>query len=52
MYVPCNKVILVALFNSAANQENDHAGELIQNLYANLLSKDNSLICKKKDHGE
>jgi D-alanyl-D-alanine carboxypeptidase len=52
MYVPCNKVILVTLFNSATNQENDHAGELIQNLYANLLSKDNSLICKKKDHSE
>mgnify|MGYP001201674795 CR=1 FL=1 len=33
MYLPCNKVIIVALFNSATNSENDHGGLLMTALY-------------------
>src|SRR5690606_30080749 len=39
MYVPCNKVIIAALFNSATNGENDHAGELVQTLYQHVLEQ-------------
>ncbi|KTD20912.1 (serine-type) D-alanyl-D-alanine carboxypeptidase [Legionella lansingensis] len=48
MYVPCNKVIISALFNSATNEENDHAGELVQKLYKHLLQQNQMLICGKK----
>ncbi|VEG90872.1 serine hydrolase domain-containing protein [Legionella spiritensis] len=45
MYVPCNKVIIAALFNSATNGENDHAGELVQTLYQHVLEQNKQLIC-------
>lgn len=47
MYSPCNKVIICALFNSATNGENDHAGLLVQSLYQQLLKQKPSLQCKK-----
>lgn len=49
LYTPCNQVIVVALFNSATNSENDHAGELIEKLYRQLLQNDSSLVCSKAD---
>jgi D-alanyl-D-alanine carboxypeptidase len=45
MYVPCNKVIVVALFNSATNHENDHAGALMQSLYFEMVKENKSLEC-------
>ncbi|KTD22482.1 serine hydrolase domain-containing protein [Legionella israelensis] len=45
LYSPCNHVIVVALFNSATNNENDHAGDLIQALYQQLLKMNTHLIC-------
>ncbi|CEK09331.1 serine hydrolase domain-containing protein [Legionella hackeliae] len=47
IYVPCNKVIISTLFNSATNGENDHTRELMVQLYNYLLSKDEMLICGK-----
>ncbi|KTD17754.1 serine hydrolase domain-containing protein [Legionella jordanis] len=49
MYVPCNEIIISALFNSATNQENDHARELVQNIYHYLLQQNQLLICEKKE---
>ena len=46
LYSPCNKVIISALFNSAVNSENDHAGLLIKSLYQQLLSDRSDLRCK------
>ncbi len=46
MYVPCNQVIVVALFNSATNGENDHAGDLVNKLYKQLLKENFSLNCR------
>ena len=45
MYVPCNKVIIVTLFNSATNSENDHSSELIKGIYQELLNANKSLAC-------
>ena len=39
MYVPAKKLIITALFNSATNGENDHAGELVQTLYEHIASQ-------------
>lgn len=39
MYVPCNKVIITALINSATNGENDHAGALMEALYHEALKQ-------------
>lgn len=47
IYVPCNQVIISALFNSATNGENDHAHELIQTLYKHILQQDHKLFCKQ-----
>ncbi len=49
LYVPCNEVIISALFNSATNSENDHAGELIKTLYANLLKQNTQLVCQNDE---
>ena len=49
IYVPCNQVIISTLFNSATNSENDHAHELIQVLYNQVLEQDNSLVCKPNE---
>lgn len=46
IYVPCNRVIISALFNSATNGENDHAHLLVEVLYQQVLKQDNTLICK------
>ena len=46
MYVPCNKVIVVALFNSATNGENDKAGKLLQAIYQQTLVENNALRCQ------
>ncbi|MCC5791705.1 MAG: beta-lactamase family protein [Legionellaceae bacterium] len=43
MYVPCNQVIISALFNSATNAENDHGGELILALYQQVLKENSAL---------
>ncbi len=46
IYVPCNKVIIVALFNSATNSENDHGGALMTALYNEVLKQKPDLkIC-------
>ncbi|CDZ76284.1 D-alanyl-D-alanine carboxypeptidase precursor [Legionella massiliensis] len=45
-YVPCNQVIISALFNSVTNSENDHGHELIQALYNYILKQDQSLNCR------
>jgi D-alanyl-D-alanine carboxypeptidase len=47
MYVPCNQVIVVALFNSATNSENDRAGELVNNLYLQTLKENDTLKCQR-----
>lgn len=39
MYVPCNKVIITAQFNSATNGENDHTGALMKALYLETLKQ-------------
>ncbi len=36
MYVPVNGIIISAIFNSAVNGENDHAGELMNKIYSIL----------------
>ena len=46
MYVPCNKVIVVALFNSATNGENDKAGKLLQDIYQETLLENSALRCQ------
>ncbi len=46
MYVPCNKVIIVAAFNSATNGNNDHAHFLLVNLYKETLEAHPSLECE------
>lgn len=46
IYVPCNQVIISALFNSATNGENDQAHLLVEALYQQVLTQDNSLVCK------
>ncbi len=38
MCKPEEKLIIVALFNSATNEENDHVGELMQKLYQQIQS--------------
>ena len=48
MYVPCNKVIISALFNSATNADNDHAGLLLEGLYQATLKQNPSLKCMSK----
>jgi D-alanyl-D-alanine carboxypeptidase len=48
IYVPCNQVIVVALLNSATNAENDHAGDLVNKLYKQLLKENFSLNCRKR----
>ncbi|ASQ47348.1 serine hydrolase domain-containing protein [Legionella clemsonensis] len=45
MYVPCNRVIIATLFNSATNHDNDHSRELILKIYNHLLETDEMLIC-------
>ncbi|OCH99114.1 hypothetical protein A8135_09665 [Legionella jamestowniensis] len=47
MYVPCNRVIITTLFNSATNNDNDHSRELIVKIYNYLLENDEMLICGK-----
>lgn len=37
MYVPSNGIIIASIFNSAVNEENDHAGELMKKVYAEAL---------------
>lgn len=49
MYVPCNKVIIVALFNSATNHDNDKAGKLLQDIYRQTLLENSSLKCLSAD---
>lgn len=44
-YVPCNKVIVAAAFNSSVDGENDHAHDLLQDAYALLIKKQPALRC-------
>ncbi|MBX9702647.1 MAG: beta-lactamase family protein [Silvanigrellaceae bacterium] len=46
LYVPCNKVIIAALFNSATNSQNDHGGELMLGLYHEVVKQNETLVCK------
>jgi len=39
MYSPANKIIIVTLYNSATNSENDKVGELMQALYLQVKPK-------------
>ncbi len=43
MVVPCNKVIITALINSATNGDNDHSGELMQGLYQQVIAENPEL---------
>lgn len=45
LYVPCNKVSVVALFNSATNTENDHSSELLLGVYDQVLKRNTHLNC-------
>ncbi len=45
IYVPCNKVIISAAFNSATNDENDHGHDLLKNAYALVLKNHPGLRC-------
>lgn len=45
IYVPCNKVIVAAIFNSATNAENDHAKDLVNNIYHLILNEHKALSC-------
>jgi D-alanyl-D-alanine carboxypeptidase len=45
MYVPCNQVIVVALFNSATNEDNDHSGALLKSLYQQIIKQNRGLNC-------
>jgi D-alanyl-D-alanine carboxypeptidase len=45
MYTPCNGVIISALFNSAVNNENNHAHLLINTIYAQLMTANKQLRC-------
>jgi len=47
MYVPCNKIIISAVFNSSTNAENDKAGDLMQAVYKLILNQRPDLSCKK-----
>lgn len=49
MYVPCNNVIIVSLFNSATTNENDHAHELMQNTYKLVLKQHPMLSCQNEN---
>lgn len=46
MYTPCNHVIISSVFNSATNSENDHASELMMNVYKSVLDANPELRCK------
>ena len=45
LYQPCNGVIISAVFNSATNEENDHAGLLIQRIYQLIETQYPALHC-------
>lgn len=45
MVIPCNKVTLVALFNSATNEDNDHGGALLAALYEHLIKHEDAVVC-------
>lgn len=45
IYVPCNQVIVVALFNSSTNGENDHSGDLLKAIYHELVTDNQTLNC-------
>lgn len=48
MYKPCNGLIIATIFNSATNGENDHAAELLINVYKRILELDTSYQCEKQ----
>jgi D-alanyl-D-alanine carboxypeptidase len=45
-YKPCNGVILSTIFNSATNSENDHAGQLLEQIYHSILTQYPQLNCQ------
>lgn len=45
MYVPCNKVIISALFNSSVSSNNDKAHLLLEKLYQEVLRSKNIKNC-------
>lgn len=45
IYVPCNGVVISTIFNSATNAENDHAKELVLNVYHTLMNQYPRLHC-------
>lgn len=47
MYKPCNQVIISLLFNSATNSQNDQGGQLMMNLYQQLLKNNPQLVCEQ-----
>jgi D-alanyl-D-alanine carboxypeptidase len=44
-YSPCNNVIISTIFNSATFTENDHASDLIKNIYKLILQENPKLRC-------
>lgn len=47
MYKPCNGVIISAAFNSSPDGGNNHANELVQNVYAWIMKQKPELMCKE-----
>jgi D-alanyl-D-alanine carboxypeptidase len=45
IYVPCNKVVISTIFNSATNSENDHAIELVKGIYKLVIKQNPNLRC-------
>lgn len=45
IYVPCNKVIISAAFNSSTNDQNDHIDELLKNAYEHVIKEYPDLRC-------
>lgn len=46
LYVPCNQIIVSALFNSAVDDDNDHAGALLKQIYQTILQEYPQSQCK------
>ncbi len=46
LYFPCNQIIVSALFNSAVDGDNDHAGALIKQIYKTILTEYPQFQCK------
>jgi D-alanyl-D-alanine carboxypeptidase len=46
VYVPCNGIIISTVFNSSTYPGNDHMGNLLENIYQDIIGKYPQLACK------